>query len=194
MKDLHTTPLTFQEERFCPRCGAQGSWKGRKFSCSQCTFVRYENPAAAGGVIFCFPQTGEVLMSRRGREPEKGKLDFPGGFVEIDETFEEAMRREMQEELCIDIDLHRLEYFTSITGHYVYGNRVTPVLDAYFLYRLQEEEYQHIRPRDDVAAILRVRPQEVREKDIAWKRIQVVLSLLLQRTYAHESSSKNDRV
>ncbi len=44
----------------------------------------------------------QVLLVERGGEPFKGKLAFPGGFVEIDEDLEAAARREFQEETGLE--------------------------------------------------------------------------------------------
>ncbi len=39
-----------------------------------------------------------MLLVRRGRPPYKGSWALPGGFVELNETVEEALRRELKEE------------------------------------------------------------------------------------------------
>ena len=41
---------------------------------------------------------GSVLLVERGREPQKGCWSLPGGVVEVGETLEEAVRREVHEE------------------------------------------------------------------------------------------------
>lgn len=41
---------------------------------------------------------GKVLMTRRGRDPQQGFWCFPGGYVEWEETVEEAALRELDEE------------------------------------------------------------------------------------------------
>jgi len=47
----------------------------------------------------------EILISRRSAEQHQGnKWEFPGGKVEIDETSSEALRREINEELGIDVE------------------------------------------------------------------------------------------
>jgi 8-oxo-dGTP diphosphatase len=48
----------------------------------------------AGVVI----RNGEVLLVKRGNEPSKGRWGIPGGVVEIGETVEEAVIREIREE------------------------------------------------------------------------------------------------
>ena len=45
---------------------------------------------------------GKIVLVRRGRDPEKGKLALPGGFVEPDETIEQACLRELKEETGLD--------------------------------------------------------------------------------------------
>jgi 8-oxo-dGTP diphosphatase len=50
----------------------------------------------------------EVLLIRRGREPWKGMLAFPGGFVDSGEDPEVAVIRELKEECGIDGKLVRL--------------------------------------------------------------------------------------
>lgn len=54
-------------------------------------------PGAAGGV--------EVLLTRRGAPPCEGCWDVPGGFVDVDEHPEDALRREMREELGVETEV-----------------------------------------------------------------------------------------
>jgi 8-oxo-dGTP diphosphatase len=51
---------------------------------------------AVSGVIF--DDAGRVLLIQRGREPAKGKWSLPGGVVQLGETLEDAVRREILEE------------------------------------------------------------------------------------------------
>jgi bifunctional NMN adenylyltransferase/nudix hydrolase len=54
----------------------------------------------ADAVVFAL---GRVLVVRRGRNPGKGRLAFPGGFVNVDEGIEAACLRELREETGIDV-------------------------------------------------------------------------------------------
>jgi ADP-ribose pyrophosphatase YjhB (NUDIX family) len=56
-----------------------------------------------------------ILLVRRGNEPLKGYWSLPGGVVEVGETLEQAIRREVKEETALDIDVVRvLEIFERI--------------------------------------------------------------------------------
>jgi 8-oxo-dGTP diphosphatase len=57
---------------------------------------RYQNPALAVDAVWI--RSGRVLLVRRGREPFRGSWALPGGFVELRETVEEAVVREVREE------------------------------------------------------------------------------------------------
>ena len=60
----------------------------------------YWRPAVTADiVVFSFDGTNlNVLLIKRGNEPYKGQWAFPGGFLDEDETLEEAARRELKEE------------------------------------------------------------------------------------------------
>ena len=54
----------------------------------------------------------EVLLIRRKFPPYRGRWALPGGFVEMDETLDDAVRRELKEETGMkDVDLQQLHTF-----------------------------------------------------------------------------------
>jgi 8-oxo-dGTP diphosphatase len=65
--------------------------------CPECSWIQYENPLPC---VAAFVQNdqGEILLVKRGVVPAKGKWALPSGFIEIDETPEEACLRELEEE------------------------------------------------------------------------------------------------
>jgi 8-oxo-dGTP diphosphatase len=56
---------------------------------------------AVSAAIF---HNGKVLIVRRGRAPAKGVYTLPGGGVELGETLEQAVIREVREETALDIE------------------------------------------------------------------------------------------
>lgn len=54
-----------------------------------------------GAVIF---DQGRVLLVQRGHAPLQGEWSLPGGALEIGETLEEGVKREVQEETCLVVE------------------------------------------------------------------------------------------
>lgn len=94
--------------RFCPRCAQEADVRfPRSISCPHCGYGAYYNPKPVACTI---PRTasGDVLLLRRGFAPGAGLWTFPGGFVDLGETTEQAAMRETDEELRIGVELGRL--------------------------------------------------------------------------------------
>jgi 8-oxo-dGTP diphosphatase len=53
-----------------------------------------------GGVVV---HDGRVLLIRRGKEPLKGRWSIPGGTLELGESLEEAVVRELREETGLEV-------------------------------------------------------------------------------------------
>ena len=97
-----------EDARFCPRCGqpAEVSYP-RLLSCPHCGYGAYYNPKPVACTIPTDPN-GKVWLLRRAFEPGKDLWTFPGGFVDLGESVEDAARRETDEEMRIGIELDRL--------------------------------------------------------------------------------------
>ena len=79
----------------------------------------YQYPRAAltvDCVVFGFDESElKVLLIQRALEPFKGKWALPGGFVRVDETLDEAARRELGEEAGLkDVFLEQLYTFGTV--------------------------------------------------------------------------------
>ncbi len=100
--------------KFCSQCGHPVNWQTPsgdhrpRFVCPACHTVHYQNPRIVAG---CLPLWGEqVLLCRRAIEPRRGLWTLPGGFMENDETMEQAAARETLEEACVQVE--GLELYT----------------------------------------------------------------------------------
>ncbi len=94
-----------EDVRFCPRCGQTADVDfPQRIMCPHCGYGAYYNPKPVAAVI---PEDadGRVILLKRGFEPGAGKWTFPGGFVDLGESVEEAASREVMEELRIEVDL-----------------------------------------------------------------------------------------
>ena len=97
-----------QEAKFCPRCGQPADVAyPRSISCPHCGYGAYYNPKPVAAAIPVTPDDKIVLL-RRGFDPGKGLWTFPGGFVDLGETVEEAARREAREEIQVSVELGAL--------------------------------------------------------------------------------------
>ena len=91
--------------RFCPRCGAEPQIDfPRSLRCARCGYTAFYNPKPVAGTIPREPD-GRIWLLRRGFDPGAGLWTFPGGFVDLGESVEDAARREAREELEIDVGI-----------------------------------------------------------------------------------------
>lgn len=114
--------------------------------CSSCGLEMYFNVAAAVAALIFNPK-GELLFTVRKHDPAKGMLDLPGGFVDNDETIEEALKREIKEEL--NLDIKESKYLTSVPNIYLYKGLTYRTIDLFF--ECTVESLDEIIPNDDVA-------------------------------------------
>lgn len=91
-----------RDHRFCGRCGTRMAEDQHELlrSCPQCDFFTY--PRLSPAVIMSVIRDDKILLGRSPRFPP-GMYSVLAGFVEPGETLEEAVAREVQEEVNIDI-------------------------------------------------------------------------------------------
>jgi ADP-ribose pyrophosphatase YjhB (NUDIX family) len=131
-----------QAFRYCPRCATEADPVGDiPFRCDQCGFAFFFGPVTAVGGIMQDRQ-GNMLLIERGRDPGKGKYGLPGGFVDHHETAEGALRREVREEVGLEIET--IQYLTTLPNQYNYQGLTAAVLDLFFVC--------HVESYDDIVA------------------------------------------
>ena len=93
---------------FCPRCGATAEVRSpRSLHCTSCGYAVFFNPKPVGCAL-ARDGDGRVWLARRGFEPGKGRWSMPGGFVDLGESVETAVVRELAEELGVPARLDGL--------------------------------------------------------------------------------------
>ena len=161
-------------DNYCPACGDDqfNSSNGNRYDCRSCGHTLFMNCAGTvGAVIRC---GNEILLTLRAHEPATGKLDLPGGFVDPDETFEQALARELLEELNLSIEQPR--YLFSACNTYLYQGVHYKTVDAIF--ELCYEQKPSVEANDDVAAIRWLQLAEINDEDIAFVSVQSVIDRL----------------
>jgi len=144
---------------YCPKCGEsfiQGRDQGRSFKCEACNFHYYINNSAAVACLIT-NELGELLLTRRAFDPNKGMLDLPGGFVDPLESAEEAVIREIKEEL--NLDVIKIEYLISYPNLYPFSGIVVPTADLGFACKV--DDFKSMKPGDDVASIEFIHPEKI---------------------------------
>lgn len=118
--------------KYCPRCGKESSNNTKEknlFKCSFCQFEFYFNGRPCAQAILL--KDNKILLVKRNIEPFKGNWEIPGGFLNIGESLDEALKREMNEELGIKII--KSEYLVSLPAIYPYQGIDLNVVANYFI-------------------------------------------------------------
>lgn len=178
--------------RYCPACGQRSEGEGSRvtFECGGCGFLYYFTPAiGAAGVVS--RADGKVLVIRRSKDPGRGLLAFPGGFLGIGERAEEALRREILEEVGVEIE--RVRFLGSFTNLYFFRGVTYPVLDLFFAARAVDPE--RARALEEVQGLAWVDPRtELDPAELAFDSMRQALDLVLGRgsTVAGRVGSEED--
>jgi ADP-ribose pyrophosphatase YjhB (NUDIX family) len=107
-----------EDAGFCPRCGAVATVRfPRSLHCESCGSAAFFNPKPVACAL-ARDADGRVWLARRGHDPGRGRWSMPGGFVDLGETVETAVAREIEEELCVEADVSTLVgvYSSAQTG------------------------------------------------------------------------------
>lgn len=153
---------------YCPACRAQGIAFTQKklLHCGDCGFHYYHNVATAVGAILRYQ--GDILLAVRAQQPASGMLDLPGGFSEPGESLEQALRRELAEELDLIIDNPR--YLFSFPNTYPYRGVTYHTTDAFF--EVEFATRPVMRAADDVAATRWLNVQNIPLQEIAFESVR----------------------
>ncbi len=143
-------PHPLKQFRFCPKCGSnrfvENNFKSKR--CEDCGFIYYFNTCSST-IALIMNEKQELLIATRANDPAKGTLDLPGGFVDMYETGEEAVVREVKEETNLEVtDIH---YLFSIVNIYNYSNFEVHTLDL--VYKCEVKSTENMKAEDDVSKL-----------------------------------------
>jgi NAD+ diphosphatase len=158
---------------YCPSCGSSDiSFSDmKKVVCRDCSFTYYHNVAAAAAAILEYDN--KIVLIKRAKEPGKGRLDLPGGFVDPKESAEEALRREIKEELKIEVG--KLKYLGSYPNVYKYEGVLYHTCDLFFYSKINAlgPEFD----RTEIKELVLIDPLEIPYDKIAFESVKKGLGI-----------------
>lgn len=165
--------------RFCPRCGAEAFAQPdhRRRLCGACGFEHFINAASAVGAIIERPGAG-ILFLRRARDPGRGMLGLPGGFVDPGETIEEALRREVREET--GLELASFAYLVSAVNEYHYGGVTYTTADLFFT--AEPVSWDTLAANEESSGLPLIPREKVRLEEVAFPSLRRALAHYLRET------------
>lgn len=162
--------------RHCPRCGSKIDKHAlNPLECKYCDFTYFFNPTVAAGA-FIHDDAGRVLFVIRAKEPSKGLLGVPGGFIDPGETAEEALSREVREE--VNLEIIDVRFLCSSPNHYLYREVTYPVCDLMFTARAIAPETAEAL--DGVASFVWHYPATLTDDELAFPSLKNARRLLLK--------------
>jgi NAD+ diphosphatase len=164
--------------KYCPKCGSsEFSYKpDNSFLCANCEFHLYINASAAVAALIV-NEKGELLLTRRAVEPQKGMLDLPGGFVDVMESAEQALCREIKEELNLDVT--ELTYFMSYPNEYVFGGLSVFTLDL--AYVCVVKSFAGIDAKDDISGFEFIHPDNILFEQICSGSMRYIVQTYIEK-------------
>jgi len=155
---------------------------GRLFRCPECGFNYYHNVAAATG---CFIDNGRgILFLMRSKEPQKGKLDVPGGFVDPGEGLLAGLQRECKEEIGLEIKIERLQLLASFPNKYPYKGIEYNTCDVFFALKMEGLTEKMLKiEKEELSKANFIDYKDINIEDLAFASTKKALQTLIERGF-----------
>ena len=114
------------------------------------------------------------MVTRRAFAPAKGKLDFPGGFVDPGENAVAALLRELKEELNLIPD--EIHFIGSFANRYLFSGVDVNTCDMVFW--CKGCKLEDLKVNDDVAAVEFINFDDLNESEFSFDVINEIISKL----------------
>ncbi|VXC64774.1 NUDIX hydrolase [Massilia sp. 9I] len=160
--------------KFCSECAhpvalaiPEGDNRPR-YVCPHCHTIHYQNPKLVIGSIPVWEQDGklQILLCKRAIEPRYGYWTLPAGFMENEETTEQAAMRETEEEAGADVELGKL--FTLLNVAHVHQ------VHLFYLARLRNLDFA---PGEESLEVQLYTQDEIPWDDLAFPTVRTTLEL-----------------
>ena len=174
--------------KYCPFCASEKIRfeQSKVFRCPDCGFNYYHNTAAATA---CIVNTDAgILFLVRNKDPGKGMLDLPGGFVDPGEGAVDGLLREFTEELGLDLTSipgrptqnSMPVFFASFPNIYKYKNISYNTCDLFFYLDVPglNEKVLHAE-KEEISAIRFIKARDLDMEDIAFESIKKAVRLYI---------------
>lgn len=174
MNDL---PNNAEVLTYCPSCGSP-SFKPKteqQFVCSRCGFTLFHNTACAVVGLILTPEQ-KMLFTRRAHDPGKGTLDLPGGFVDYRERAEDALCREIKEELNLDVKSQT--FVCTMPNLYPYKGVLYHTIDLFFVCHVQD--LSSIKLSNEIQETVMLNRDELSIDEIGFNSVRNFMSYILE--------------
>jgi len=177
---------------YCPSCASKKIKfeDGKVFHCPDCGYVYYHNVAAATGCLISIPSAeGELLVfTVRSKDPGKGLMDMPGGFVDPGEGALDGLYRELKEELNWTppvpegaklTDVFKL--FASFSNVYKYKGVDYNTCDLYFSVSAPGLTRENLRlEKGEIADVRFLKPEQIDLDQFAFGSVKRAVKVYLE--------------
>ncbi len=153
--------------KYCQNCGNKLDEvaKSSVWFCSTCQRHFYANPTPTVDAAL-FDDAGRILLTIRAIEPCIGKLNLPGGFMDVNETMEQAIARELKEELgLLPSDYSELIYAGSRSGIHVQESMERALISYVMAGKIKECKNLVADPGEIVGYLWKL-PSELKPEDL----------------------------
>ncbi|GAB3372054.1 NUDIX hydrolase [Massilia agri] len=163
--------------KFCSECAhpvalaiPEGDNRPR-YVCPHCHTIHYQNPKLVIGSIPVWEQDGklQVLLCKRAIEPRYGYWTLPAGFMENEETTEQAAVRETEEEAGANVELGNL--FTLLNVAHVHQ------VHLFYLARLRDLDFA---PGEESLEVALYTQDKIPWDELAFPTVRTTLELFFQ--------------
>jgi ADP-ribose pyrophosphatase YjhB (NUDIX family) len=163
--------------KFCSECAhpvalaiPEGDNRPR-YVCPHCHTIHYQNPKLVIGSIPVWEQDGklQVLLCKRAIEPRYGYWTLPAGFMENEETTEQAALRETEEEAGANVELGKL--FTLLNVAHVHQ------VHLFYLARLRDLDFA---PGEESLEVALYTQDEIPWDELAFPTVRTTLELFFE--------------